>query len=760
MFINVFIPENALVIDLGGALVVEPEHELTRCLRLDPAMDRRAESRRRIRTPGQALDEGPFVASRALGEGDDGSGGQGERGRFAGRLGRHPKIEQHRSLGRSAGLRTRLEWSRYGVGRTSSIDRRLLSASFGLHLGVLRGGRSVVGFHDQVGPAQQERVELADALGLLRTGVPVRRADDEATASAGHRDVEQPQLLIGLLLIHMGLESGLLGSRVRRLREAVVVEAEPMRQRGGDRCTVASGASIREDPARPGAGQPGNEHRVEFESLRLVDRHQLHGVDGTWRCFGRIVLAQFDEAEIVEERVHRARSVEGFEGVREMQEPQEVLVANGIDHAPETGLDHDGFDRVDHRASIHHASQGGDRGAKPGQTIPGLCREVRYIAPVEHPPKVEPGVTRGDDPIGGVVGRVLVGRIFRRWVRQCLRRSRLPVGSRQRGEVAESDPVGGTLGDPQKRHVGFRRTLGEREHAEPGNGVDDLRTHEETAETDDLDRDSGISEGLGDRADESTLPAEDGDLGPWSADLGNARSNGLRFGSVIGGDERFDGHDFDGHDRIGHGAIGHGGIGHGCLGRDRIGRSGDVGAQRLGEGHGNVGLHVVGKGDDRCRGPVVRLELDTRGAGNVPVEEDQVVHVGTTEAVDRLEVVAHRSERSATVGKSIDPHQFQEFALRHIGVLKLVEEHGPVSIPQRVGDGRIATHRFHGERNLVAEIEHAEPPLRCGICIKEDAQIRSASGHPTNPRGERPIVGHGHAVGPECLNGDQMVGQR
>ena len=142
------------------------------------------------------------------------------------------------------------------------------------------------------------------------------------------------------------------------------------------------------------------------------------------------------------------------------------------------------------------------------------------------------------------------------------------------------------------------------------------------------------------------------------------------------------------------------------------------------------------------------------------VEVDQVVDVGTTEAVDRLEVVAHRSERSGAVGESIDPHQFEEFALRHVGVLEFIEQHGPVSMTQRLGDGRIAAHRFDGESNLIAEIEHAEPPLRRGIRIEEDAQINAAPSHPTHPRSERPIGGHGQAIGPECGNGDEMVGQR
>ena len=77
----------------------------------------------------------------------------------------------------------------------------------------------------------------------------MRRAHDQTSAGAGDGDVEQPKLLVGLLLIHVSLESGFFGPGIGRRGEAVVVEAEPMGERGGDGCAVARCPTIGEDPA-------------------------------------------------------------------------------------------------------------------------------------------------------------------------------------------------------------------------------------------------------------------------------------------------------------------------------------------------------------------------------------------------------------------------------------------------------------------------------------------------------------------------------
>ena len=88
-----------------------------------------------------------------------------------------------------------------------------------------------------------------------------------------------------------------------------------------------------------------------------MDRHELYGVVRNCRGFGRIVLAQLDEAEVAKERFDRTGSVEWLEGMGEVQEPEEVLMTYCVDHTPEAGFDDDGLDGVDHRAPIHNPAQ-------------------------------------------------------------------------------------------------------------------------------------------------------------------------------------------------------------------------------------------------------------------------------------------------------------------------------------------------------------------------------------------------------------------
>ena len=92
----------------------------------------------------------------------------------------------------------------------------------------------------------------------------------------------------------------------------------------------------------------------------------------------------------------------------------------------------------------------------------------------------------------------------------------------------------------------------------------------------------------------------------------------------------------------------------------------------------------VGGRQDRLRRAVVLLQLDDRGAGEVLLEVEDVVDVGSAKAVDRLVVVADDADVAALAGK-----QLKQPVLRVVGVLVLVDE-DPAELPpvalQHVGE--------------------------------------------------------------------------
>ena len=66
--------------------------------------------------------------------------------------------------------------------------------------------------------------------------------------------------------------------------------------------------------------------------------------------------------------------------------------------------------------------------------------------------------------------------------------------------------------------------------------------------------------------------------------------------------------------------------------------------QPLGDAAAIVGDHRVGRRQDRLGRAVVLLELHHAGIGEVLLEVEDVAHVGSAEAVDRLAVVAHHRQ--------------------------------------------------------------------------------------------------------------------
>src|SRR2546428_4032 len=113
----------------------------------------------------------------------------------------------------------------------------------------------------------------------------------------------------------------------------------------------------------------------------------------------------------------------------------------------------------------------------------------------------------------------------------------------------------------------------------------------------------------------------------------------------------------------------------------------ELAPQALGDAAAVVGDHRVRRAQDGLRGAVVLLELDHAGIWEVVLEVEDVAHLGTAKAVDRLRIVAHDGEVAVT-GKAgaraprrgraaAADEQLKQPVLRVVGVLVLVDEHVP-----------------------------------------------------------------------------------
>ncbi len=94
-----------------------------------------------------------------------------------------------------------------------------------------------------------------------------------------------------------------------------------------------------------------------------------------------------------------------------------------------------------------------------------------------------------------------------------------------------------------------------------------------------------------------------------------------------------------------------------------------VGEERLAEPATIAGDEPRRRRENVARGPVVALEADDAGAGEVVLEAQDVVDLGPAPAVDRLVVVAHAADVGRALGEELEPE-----VLGDVGVLVLVDE--------------------------------------------------------------------------------------
>ena len=172
---------------------------------------------------------------------------------------------------------------------------------------VARGGELLVGVEAAEHPADRRR--------RIRLLLAVDRAgDDQPLLRAGHRDVVEAELL-GLLL------------RAARLAHLVVVErAAALRRHGIGDAEAEAPVGEREDLVgrrrRLVAAGVGDDHDLELEPLRRMDREQPHGV-GALLLGDRLELARADRLLLGDE-ADEALDVGAAQLLVRAREPREL----------------------------------------------------------------------------------------------------------------------------------------------------------------------------------------------------------------------------------------------------------------------------------------------------------------------------------------------------------------------------------------------------------------------------------------------------
>ena len=99
---------------------------------------------------------------------------------------------------------------------------------------------------------------------------------------------------------------------------------------------------------------------------------------------------------------------------------------------------------------------------------------------------------------------------------------------------------------------------------------------------------------------------------------------------------------------------------------------------------------------------VVLLQPDQLRTGIVALEGGHVAHVGATEGVDGLVVVAHREQRGPTAGQ-----QRQPAVLQVVGVLELVDEDVPEALLVVLAQRLVALQQLIGTQQQLGKVHHA-----------------------------------------------------
>ena len=289
----------------------------------------------------------------------------------------------------------------------------------------------------------------------------------------------------------------------------------------------------------------------------------------------------------------------------------------------------------------------------------------------------------------------------------------------KRGEIVAPDPVTGTFQHPQE---GDRRR-GVGHQLEPGDQVDDLRSIEQPARTDDLDGNGVLVEGSHDGVGEAALAAEHRDPAPGGAVPGDVGGDGRRLLRVVGREKAL----------------------------DRARRRALPGAERLLQRVGHLLLDAVCEGHQLGAEAECHLERTGLHRSEVVGEPLQVEQMGAAERVDRLHVVADRGDRRA---RRVD--DLEHPTLGEVGVLVLVEQHHRVLGAQSRGEIGPLLEQANREPHLIAVVDEVALTLAPLVRLHDLAQLEPCLG----------CVGHSPsavlhddlAVGDDRLDRHEVVG--
>ncbi len=112
--------------------------------------------------------------------------------------------------------------------------------------------------------------------------------------------------------------------------------------------------------------------------------------------------------------------------------------------------------------------------------------------------------------------------------------------------------------------------------------------------------------------------------------------------------------------------------------------------------------HAPRRAENGAGGAVVLLQLDQLRAGEVALEVEDVAHLGTAPAVDRLVFVTHGADIAPGPGQ-----QAHHFVLRAVGVLVLVHQQVAETLLVEFGQPRFLVEQPHGEQQQVVEVNRA-----------------------------------------------------